>query len=268
MRPMRPTTRSRWPSRRSRSTGWTSFIPYSVEVGGDWPGMEQDLAMVMQDARDRLEATAHAKGTGTGQPAGIETELDGTASEIAPDTAETFAVSDVYNLQRQLPPRYRGNASWVMNIGTANTIRQFDTGGGGNFWTDLPDSTPGRLLGWQATDEGTEFDDSPDIDAAATEDNFVLFVGDWSRYVIVDRVGMAIEAIPHLFGSNQRPRVSVACTAGCGPGPSRWTTTPSGCCRSRPRPEFGRAAPNARPGLGVRPGLGGGACRSDRLAQR
>ena len=36
-------------------------------------------------------------------------------------------------------------------------------------------------------------------------DNFILFVGNWSRYVIVDRVGMSVELIPHLFGDNNRP---------------------------------------------------------------
>ena len=43
------------------------------------------------------------------------------------------------------------------------------------------------------------------INAAATEDNFVLAFGNFDNYVIADRVGMSIEFIPHLFGGNQRP---------------------------------------------------------------
>ncbi len=179
------------------------FTPFSVEIEGDWAGIQADLRMAMMDARDRLEATAHAKGTGSGQPTGLEVELDGGTSEIAPATAETFAVGDVYNLQRVLPPRYRMNndqASWVAALGTYNAIRQFDTGGGGSLWTQMGGSTPERLLGWR-TYEASEVDDSNDIDAAASEQNFILFVGDFSRYVIVDRVGMQIELVPHLFAT-------------------------------------------------------------------
>lgn len=182
------------------------FVPFSVEVGGDWVGIESDLRTAMADAKDRLEATAHLTGSGSGQPTGIQTELDGTSSEIAPATAETFAIGDVYNLQRVLPARARmAGPTWVGSIGTFNKIRQFDTGGGGSLWTQLGDGTPERLLGWAAA-EHSEVDDVLDLDAGATADNFVLFVGDWSKYVIVDRVGMTVELIPHLFATgNNRP---------------------------------------------------------------
>lgn len=184
------------------------FVPFSVEIEGDWAGIESDLRMAMVDARDRLEATAHIDGNGTTQPTGIQTELDGTSSEIAPGTAETFALADVYNLQRKLPPRYRMTsdmATWVASLGTFSKIRQFDTGGGGGLWTQLGNGTPERLLGWSAV-EHSEVDDWNDLNAAATADNFLLFVGDWSRYVIVDRVGMTIELVPHLFHTaNNRP---------------------------------------------------------------
>ena len=185
------------------------FIPFSVEIEGDWAGIESDLRMAMVDARDRLEATAHITGNGTSAPTGIQTELDGGSSEIAPATAETFALADVYNLQRQLPPRYRMSAdmpTWVGSLGTANKIRQFDTGGGGGLWTQLGNGTPERLLGWRWA-EHSEVDDALDINAAATADNFIMFVGDWSRYVIVDRVGMQVELVPHLLHtSNNLPK--------------------------------------------------------------
>ncbi len=177
------------------------FVPFSVEIEGDWAGIQSDLRMAMVDARDRLEATAHIKGTGSGQPTGIEVELDGGSSEVTPATPETFAIADVYNLQRQLPPRYRATAdmpAFVAALGTYNEIRQFDTGGGGNLWTQLGGGTPERLLGWR-TYEASAADDSVDIDATATEQNWILFVGDWRRYVIVDRVGMTIELVPHLL---------------------------------------------------------------------
>ncbi len=32
-----------------------------------------------------------------------------------------------------------------------------------------------------------------------------LIVGDFASFLIVDRLGMSIELIPHLFGANRRP---------------------------------------------------------------
>ena len=60
------------------------FIPFSVEVGGDWAAIESDLRMVMMEARDEALAAAHLTGTGSGQPTGIVTALAGGASELSP----------------------------------------------------------------------------------------------------------------------------------------------------------------------------------------
>lgn len=182
------------------------FVPFSVEIGGDWQDIDGDLRTALMEGRDNAEATAHAKGTGSGQPTGIETALDGTASELAPATAETFALADLYTVRNALPPRHRqAGPVWVMNIGTSGDIHQFDTVGGGNlFWGDLTEGGRNRLLGYEWVESST-VDDSTDINPAATEDNFILYLGNWSRYVIVDRVGMSVELVPHLFGNNNRP---------------------------------------------------------------
>ena len=44
-----------------------------------------------------------------------------------------------------------------------------------------------------------------DINTGATEDNHILVVGNFANYYIVDRIGMTVEYIPHLFGANNRP---------------------------------------------------------------
>lgn len=43
------------------------------------------------------------------------------------------------------------------------------------------------------------------INAAATESNYPLIYGDFSNFVIVDRVGTRIEFIPNVMGANNRP---------------------------------------------------------------
>ena len=39
------------------------------------------------------------------------------------------------------------------------------------------------------------------IDPAATADNPILFVADWRQYVVLDRIGMSVEFVPHLFNT-------------------------------------------------------------------
>jgi hypothetical protein len=39
----------------------------------------------------------------------------------------------------------------------------------------------------------------------ATQDNHIAVYGDWSHYVIADRIGSTLEIIPNLFGANRRP---------------------------------------------------------------
>jgi HK97 family phage major capsid protein len=181
------------------------FIPYSIEIEMDWAQMESEIRRVMVDAKDRLESAAFATGDGSGKPTGIVTALAGGASEINELSAGTFTLPDVFNLRRSLPPRYRPTRdapSWVANIGTYDDIRQFDTGGGGGFWTDMMDGTPDRLLSYR-TYESSEMDDAPDI---AAGNNYIAVVGNFrAGYYIVDRIGMRVENIPHIFGANNRP---------------------------------------------------------------
>ena len=56
--------------------------------------------------------------------------------------------------------------------------------------------------------------DAQDIDAAATSTaNDIIVVGDFGvGYKIIDRMGLRIEVMPHLVGSNQRP-ISSAVTS-------------------------------------------------------
>jgi hypothetical protein len=54
-------------------------------------------------------------------------------------TDDVFALGDVYTIQGALPARHRKNASWLANNLIYSRIRQFDTSGGGGFWTNLVD---------------------------------------------------------------------------------------------------------------------------------
>ena len=179
-----------------------AFAIGSVEMANDWAAVGAELGREFADAKDQLEAAAFATGTGSSQPIGITKALDGGTSEQDPATAETFAIADVYATVKGVPPRFRGAGSRMAimaNLGTINAIRQFATADNYHaFLTDLGGGQPQRLLGYPLYEAST-MKDYDDFDAAATADNFLIVAGDWSKYVIVDRIGMAVEYVPHMF---------------------------------------------------------------------
>jgi HK97 family phage major capsid protein len=183
------------------------FIPFSVELGQDWAGLQAEITSMIQEAKDDLEASKFAFGDGEDEPQGVL--IGGTASFKTAGTA-VIAVADVYKAEEELPPRYRPRAQWVANRSIYNRIRQFDTAGGANLWTEnlqkglannvpTPGNTGYNLLGYQANECST-------MGTTVASGGTVAVIGDFSRYVIVDRIGMSVELVPHLFATgNNRP---------------------------------------------------------------
>lgn len=178
------------------------FVPISIEALMDEANVTTEVGRLLAEGKDILEAQAFAVGTGSGQPTGLITALAGTASEVAVATPETFASADIYGMEESLPARYRRNASWVANKRIYNLVRQFDTQGGADLWERIGNGQPNELLGYAAL-ESEDMDGS--WDTAVAGDNYIAVFGDLSNYVIADRIGMTVEFIPHLVGSNQRP---------------------------------------------------------------
>ncbi|WP_426568098.1 phage major capsid protein [Streptomyces canus] len=176
------------------------FVPISIEALEDEANVTQEVARLLAFGRDVLEAAAFATGSGAGQPTGIVTALTGTSSVVTSTTTDTFAAADIYKVDNALPARYRGMASWLANRGVYNLVRQFDTQGGAQMWERISADVPAELLGRPVYE-------SEDMDGVvnATQDNYLAVYGDFSNYVIADRVGMTVEFIPHLVGSNRRP---------------------------------------------------------------
>lgn len=180
-----------------------AFVPHSIEIGMDYPGFTQDVAMLLARAKTNLEATAFATGTGSGQPFGIVTALAGTAYEITENTDDTFALSDVYDVDEELPSDFSQNASWVANKKIYQAIREAGGANLDDFWANLRDGQPPQLLG-HPTYEASAMDGV--ITTSGAVNNFVMVLGDFRNYWIVDRIGFSVELIPHLFHTgNNRP---------------------------------------------------------------
>jgi HK97 family phage major capsid protein len=180
------------------------FVPVSIELTQDWGAIEAGLGTLIQDAKDDLEATKFLSGTGTNEPFGL---LTGATTTVTSASVATFAVADLYSTENALGPRFRPRAQWVGNRGTYNRVRQFDTAGGANLWVYLAaglannvprgGNTGAELLGYSANELST-------MVSTVTTASKILVFGDFRYYKIVDRIGMDVEIIPHLFGAANR----------------------------------------------------------------
>ena len=181
------------------------FVPFSLEIEQDWGGLRGEITRMLNDAKGREENAAFTLGAGdglTGMPQGIVGGLSG-GSIVAPATVETFAAADVYALELALAPRWRGNGKFMANRSIYSKIRQFGTTDGHALWERIGNGQPSRLLGYE-TLENSDMDGT--IETSGVVDNKILLFADFSQFIIVDRIGMSVELIPHLFDvANNRP---------------------------------------------------------------
>ena len=181
-----------------------AFIEYSIEIGEDWGSIQSELAKMLQDSKDRLEATKFVLGAGHGsnEPEGL---LVGATGTVAAGTA-AFAVANLYALEEALDPRWQPMAAFLAHRGMYNRIRQFDTNGGANLWIRIGEglstgpvgNTGANLLGYPAWQSSAYTN-------ALTAGTKLITFGDFKQFLIVDRIGMNVEVVPHIMGASRRP---------------------------------------------------------------
>lgn len=162
-----------------------------------------EIGTLIADARDRLEEIAHISGTGSGQPYGLITRLSGTGPVVNGTSgaagAADLVAADAYALDNALGARFRRNASFLGPRSTYNKLRQA-TDANANFWASYGGGLPAQMIGYN-----TYSNESMDTTIVSGSNDFVLILGDFSNYKIVDRVGVEIMYQPMVMGSNQRP---------------------------------------------------------------
>lgn len=173
-----------------------AYIPASFEAFEDIDRLAQDVGEWFADAKNNYEATQFATGSGSA-PHGVITDVTAiTASRVSPATGGAFVVGDLYKLHAALPARYRHGAdstAWMMSINMIDTVRQFATAN--NYFAFLSDMTTGqppRLLGDRLIEASTM------ATTVTTGQNIALY-GDFKQFLIIDRVGMAVEFVPNVF---------------------------------------------------------------------
>ena len=174
----------------------------SYEALEDVANLGSEVLMMFADAKDRLEAAAFATGTGSAQPTGIITQLDAsTFVEVSNTTAATLGIVDLHKALNGLAARFRDRSTFVMSPEILGTIEQLGTGLGGATMGNLAGPYTQSVLGRPAV-LSSSFPGTP---SSTTQVENWLVVGDFSQYVIVDKIGMRTVYDPVVLGSNRRP---------------------------------------------------------------
>jgi HK97 family phage major capsid protein len=184
------------------------FIPYSIEVGQDYPGFADEMGVLLNQGYVNLVAQQSMTGFGgTTSPRGIFTAMTALSTginggHVTVTTAGTIGGVDVRNTWAAVPEMWRPNAKWVMSPTTMAVIR----GLGNNL--AMSDFTINLLADGTETLTGREVlvsDYAPAFSSTTGAQNYAV-VGDFSNFLIVQRAGMTVELVPHLFDSStQRP---------------------------------------------------------------
>jgi len=174
------------------------FIPYSIEVGQDYPGFADEMSMLLNQGFIDLVAKQSMTGSGTASPTGIFTALTNVTTNpahVVVTTTGALGAVDIRAAWSSLPERYRPRATWVMSPSVLSKVSQFGNG------LAISDYTVNLLQDGSSVIAGRPVvisDYAPAFTGTSGSENFCC-LGDFSRYVFVSRAGMSVELIPTIF---------------------------------------------------------------------
>jgi HK97 family phage major capsid protein len=174
------------------------FIPYSIEVGQDYPGFADEMSMLLNQGFIDLVAKQSMTGSGTASPTGIFTALQNVTSNpshVVVTTTGALGAVDIRAAWSSLPERYRPRATWVMSPSVLSKVSQFGNG------LAISDYTVNLLQDGSSVIAGRPVvisDYCPGFTGTTGAENYAV-LGDFSRYVFVSRAGMSVELIPTIF---------------------------------------------------------------------
>jgi HK97 family phage major capsid protein len=175
-----------------------AFVPISIELTQDWGSIEQQLAQLIVDARNVLDSSKFLTGSGTNEPKGILTTLT-TSQRVQTAGTAALAVGDPWLLKAALPARFISNTTFLANPATWDKVYRFVAQGSTTEPRQFSDG-----------DRGGDFLGRPKAEyssmaTALTSGTKLMIAGDVrTAYTVVDRLGMNVELISHLFGPTNR----------------------------------------------------------------
>lgn len=158
----------------------------------------------------KKEGAAFINGTGQGQPQGITqfptkattSYTGGSAGKNNVTDAIPYVLSgaatgkinadDILNVKMDLKADYDANATYIFTRGTLNSIRLLKDSMQRPLWQPFAGGNLPSMI------YDTPYVEMPDLDEIASG-KFPIYVGDFSYYMIVDRIQLAIRELDELF---------------------------------------------------------------------
>jgi HK97 family phage major capsid protein len=177
------------------------FIPYSIEVGQDYPGFADEMAALLSQGFVDLLAKGTMTGSGNACPTGIFTALANATnnpSHVVVTTAGALGAVDTRAAWSSLPERFRPRATWVMSPTVLSKVSAFGNG------LALSDFTVNLLADGTSvlTGRPVVVSDYAPAFVSTTGAANVAVIGDFQKFLIVQRAGMTVELVQHLFDTS------------------------------------------------------------------
>jgi HK97 family phage major capsid protein len=178
------------------------FIPYSIEVGQDYPNFATEMQTLLAEGYDELLVDKFTRGSGSGEPQGVLTAVSAaTACRVGVQTSGVnFGANDPYAVWGALPQRFRRRASWLMSVDVNNKLRQLGTANVFHAYTvNIPTEWADTFYGKSAYESPY----MPNTTTSTSVNSGLALVGDFMNgFTIARRAGMSVELIPMLFHTN------------------------------------------------------------------
>ena len=189
----------------------SAFVSYSIEMGMDVPGLGAELASLIAEAKDNEEESSLTIGVGGANALLGIAPVHGTSGmylHINMLTDHTLVAGDAYAMEAALPIRHRQGAAWFMARPMIRSFQALETTNG-QLFGGLNYSSVGYPQNSIVGATGLELLRYPIVETPSMPSDYVTAANNLflvaclanlkSSYVIVDRVGMSVEFVPHLF---------------------------------------------------------------------
>ena len=177
----------------------TAYVTASFEIFQD-SNLQAQLPGLIAESIDYAESAAFVSGSGSNAPKGVITAVSGTAGSLVTCTTRgsftSASIVDTLALVNALPVRYEDSSTWVPNKATYRTTEQQMVGTGavkaiemtnGNSLLDLPVKRSSTMT------------------SSTTSGNILAVLGDFSQYIVYDRLGVDVEVIPNVVDGSGIP---------------------------------------------------------------
>ncbi len=177
----------------------TAYVTASFEIFQD-SNLQAQLPGLIGESIDYAESAAFISGSGSGAPTGVITAVSGTAGSLVTATTRgsftSASIADTLALLNALPVRYEDSSTWMMNKATYRTVEQQMVGTGAVKAVEMTNGN--QLMDLPVVRSST-------MTATTTSGNILVVLGDFSQYVVYDRLGVSVEYIQNVVDGDGLP---------------------------------------------------------------